>query len=351
VLYVNGNYTTIDNSTLAITGSGQNQSGMITYYVQPTSIWGSAGYVTVNWYWNPGGFGATESGSFGAFSYFNGTYDGVLFGNLPSGLTISMTPPRYSPATGPLQIDWNGVLLTYNPVASSASTSNTNGADVYQDTGGLGLTATVQSNGSVTLTAANGAAYSGTYSGGAFTFSGGQSPGTVTAIGSSGSSGNPPRGGTIGESSEVAGDLDIEGDFLTLGTWITGGSNSVNALGISYTDVSGSNPAVLRFAGTRGSLDWLWSEATADATNPQVSMMEVDPAHRLILHDTTTDNGAGVTLDPTGPSNFAGSVVVGSGTAPAIILPPAGPAHYKNAILIAPQGDIGMGAFTGGTVP
>ena len=80
-------------------------------------------------------------------------------------------------------------------------------------------------------------------------------------------------------------------------------------------------------------------------------MMELDPQHRLILHDTTTDNGAGVRLDPTGPSDFAGSVLVGSGTAPVIVLPPSGPAHFKNAVLIAPQGDIEMGAYTTGTAP
>ena len=80
-------------------------------------------------------------------------------------------------------------------------------------------------------------------------------------------------------------------------------------------------------------------------------MMELDPAHRLILHDTTGANGAGVTLDPAGPSDFAGSVLVGSGTAPAIVLPPAGPVHFRNPVLIAPQGDIGMGAYTSGTAP
>ena len=126
------------------------------------------------------------------------------------------------------------MILTYNPIESSVSGTNRTGENVYQDTSGLDLSATIASgtSGAVTLTAANGTTFTGTYSGGTFTFSG-QSPGTVTGIGSSGSSGNPPNGGTIALSSTVGGDLDIEGNFLTMGTWVTSGSDSVNALGIS----------------------------------------------------------------------------------------------------------------------
>ena len=51
---------------------------------------------------------------------------------------------------------------------------------------------------------------------------------------------------------------------------------------------------------------WLWSEAAADDTNPQLSMMELDPQHRLILHDTTTDNGAGGKAGPDGALGFCG---------------------------------------------
>jgi hypothetical protein len=161
---------------------------------------------------------------------------------------------------------------------------------------------------------------------GSFSFSG-NSPGTVTAInneGSGGAGGNPITSGT---GTTISGDLDIVGNFLTMGTWITSGSNSVNALAVSYVDTQNGNPSLLRFAGTRESLDWIWSEATTDNGDPQISMMELDPSHRLILHDTTSQNIPSITLDPTGPSKF------------------------KNPVLIAPQGDIGMGVFTSGTSP
>ena len=50
VVYVNGVYTTIDGSTLALTGSGLNQGGSVAYEVQPSSLYGSSGNFTVAWY-------------------------------------------------------------------------------------------------------------------------------------------------------------------------------------------------------------------------------------------------------------------------------------------------------------
>lgn len=330
VLYVNGSYTTINMSTVSTSGSGQTQGGGVVYDVHPLVGQQYAGLVSINWTWSTGGFSAGVTGYYASFTSYSGTWNGVLFGGLSSGLVISTDQPPVSPSMGPPQISWNGVDLTFNSVASSVSGSNPTGEDVYEDTAGLGLTATVQSDGTVTLIDASGVQYAGTYTPstsspgtGTFSFSG-QSPGIVTAEGGSG--GNVPTP-TPGGSTQVAGDLDIEGNFLTMGTWMTSGSNSVNALGISYTDTQSGNPSLVRFAGTRASLDWIWSESTADNTNPQIPMMELDPSHRLILHDTTSQSAPGVTLDPTGPSMF------------------------KNPVLIAPQGDIGMGAFTTGTSP
>ncbi len=329
VLYVNGSYTTIDIPTVAISGSGQSQTGRVTFDVNPYSGGQYAGQVNLSWTWSSGGFSAAVNGNYGGYSSFSGTWDGTLFNGLPKGLVISTSAPSPDPSLGPLQISWNGVDLTYNAVASSVSGSNPTGTDVYQDGAGIGLSATIASDGTTVLTGADGTQYAGSYSAdtGQFSFSG-TSPGNVVASGnqsSGGGGGQPPA--SPGQSMEVNGNLDIQGNILTLGTWMHGSSASVNAIALYYTDTQNGNPSLLQFAGTRGSLDWVWSEATSDNADPQIPMMELDPSHRLILHDTTTQNAPGVTLDPTGPSRF------------------------KNPVLIAPQGDIGMGPFTTGTAP
>jgi len=333
-LYVNGTYATIDASTLTLSGSGQNQSGGVTYNVGPASTNGQyAGQVLINWTWTTGGFSARVTGYYGPFPSVSGTWNGALFTGLPSGLVISSEPPPVNPSEGPFQISWNGVDLTFNPVASSISGSNPTGEDVYTDSAGLGLEATITSSGAVILTDANGDKYTGAYTprtsnpgAGAFSFSG-SSPGTVTAVSNQGAGiGGNPNPITSGTATDIAGDLDIEGNYLTMGTWFTSGNNSVNGFGMSYADTQTTGTtSVLRFGVTRGSLNWIWSEARKDNADPQISMMELDSSHRLILSDTTSQNAATVTLDPSGSSIF------------------------KNPVLIAPQGDIGMGQFT--TVP
>ncbi len=110
-----------------------------------------------------------------------------------------------------------------------------------------------------------------------------------------------PAGGVLGQSRKLNGDLDIQGNILTMGSWVTSGTEAQNALAFHYTDAQNGNASMLRMGGTRGALDWLWSEATLDNTNPQVSMMELTPSHRLILNDTTSRNAPGVTLDPEPP--------------------------------------------------
>ena len=150
----------------------------------------------------------------------------------------------------------------------------------------------------------------------------------MTAIDNQGSGvGTTPYPITTGTATDIPGDLDVEGNCLTLGTWINSANNSLNAFAVSYADGQNGAASLLRFGTPRGSLDWIWSEAKSDNTSPQVSMMELDPTHRLILHDSTPQNAPAVTLDPNGPTK------------------------YRNAVLLAPQGDIDMGVFTSGTTP
>jgi hypothetical protein len=362
-VYVNGHYSPIDGATATTSGSGQYPIGRVPYNVYSGRNVLYAGDVSINWSFGSGGFRAAVSGSYASFASITGTWDGNLFYVLPAGLVICASRPPARPTQYPAEISWNGVDLTYNPVASSVSGANPNGASVYYDTAGIGLTATFANDGSctVTLVDSNGTNYSGTFtstsgSPGSGTFSSwGTSPGIVSAINNQESGGgNTPVPITSGTGTDIPGDLDIEGNYLTLGTWFTGGSNSVNGLAISYADTQTSGTvSTLRFGATRGSLDWMWSEATRDNKSPQISMMELDPSHRLILHDTTPQNAPSVIIDPTGTSTFTTPVLLTTQGAsfPTVTLDPAGPSKFKNGLIVPQQGDIGMGIFTTGTSP
>lgn len=333
-LYVNGHYTVLDASSLSDSRDSQgNCSGAVNYHVQPTGE-----TISIAWTWY-GSFNAVVTGSYDSFSNISGKWDGYkLFAQLPSGLVISLYPPTTAVRYGPTQVEWNGVVLTFNSVASSVSGSNPQGDDVYTDANGSSIKAVVGSNGSVVLYAADGTQYAGTYSAstGVFTITG-QPEGAVVALNSSGSPAHrqsTSATGTAGGVSSFLGSVDIQGDYLTLGSWKDNSGYSVEGLSISFADVQNPQTTFIRFAAVRNSTTWIWSHADSDGSGAQDAIMQLDISNRLQLFDPGAQTG-GTTAQPT------------------IILDPAasGTSQFKGAVLIAPQGDLDMGQFKTGSAP
>jgi len=103
-----------------------------------------------------------------------------------SAVTVN-NPPPITTLYGPLQIQWNGVILNYNPIASAVSANNPQGSDVYTDPLGSPLCIWLESNSSVILYKADGTQVSGTYSFINFQFNfNGQSVGTIAGLDSNG---------------------------------------------------------------------------------------------------------------------------------------------------------------------
>jgi len=335
-LYVNGHYAALDSSTQTNGGSGPNSTGGVSYLV------GNAGTINIAWTWNSG-LSATVTGSYKTFTSINGSWDGGnMFSSLPSGLIISTQPPPRAIRYGPPSIEWDGVQLTFNRVASSLSASNPQGGDVYTDSLGLSVSATVGSDGSVTLQRANGTQVTGSYNASTYQFTfRGSTGGTVEAVNSQGFALLPPSGGTGGGTQgsgtagvETPGNFDVNGNTFTLGNWTDSAGSSVNGFSISFTSGTNSQPSTLNFNATRQSLQWLWTHATVDGGTTPVTTMKLDSSNSLQLFDP---NPSTATTPPP----------------PTIILNPSatGASQFSGTVLIAPQGDLNMGVYTTGTAP
>jgi hypothetical protein len=197
---------------------------------------------------------------------------------------------------------------------------------IYQSASGAQIA--IAPNGTVTLTRRDGSQVTGTYNPSTYQFNfGANSVGVISANDSAGQVLNTLIGG--GQTTEINGGLDIEGNVFTLGSWTNGSGNSINALTLSYTDTTGSGqPSLFNFNATRSSVDWIWSNAQTDGSSNQFPSMMLDNGNRLILYvpasSTTT---SGIVLDP----------VAGSG--------------FQGPLRVHQQGDISMGPFQNGPTP
>jgi hypothetical protein len=281
----------------------------------------------LSWAWNTQFQGSVQI-SDGSGDSYSGTWDGLnTFNGLPAAFVVGTSPnsaPSGAPLTGPTQVSINGV--PYNFVPNASGIFNAQLADVYQNASGAQIV--ISPTGGVTLSRRDGSQVSGTYNPSTQQFNfGDQSVGIVSANNSSGQSVNTVITG--GQTTEITGGLDVQGNFLTMGSWANGSGSSVNALTLAYTDTTGgSQPSLLNFNGTRASVNWLWSSAVTDGSSTQMPAMMLDSTHRVLVYGTS------------------------SGTNPTIILDPAGnTTGFNGPVRIAPQGDISMGTFTSGPVP
>ncbi len=135
--------------------------------------------------------------------------------------------------------------------------------------------------------------------------------------------------------------FQIQGNFLSLGSWSTNPSQA--GLSLSYNDGEPVTvPASIEFTASRPLSTWLWDAATSDGTGV-TPMMQLDQASRLLLYPAPDANATSgpavpppsVILDPStaSPSDFAGLV------------------RFEGPVRIAPQGDLTMGQFTQDTFP
>lgn len=153
---------------------------------------------------------------------------------------------------------------------------------------------------------ANGTRSTGTYQGGVFSSSGGQ-----IAVGN----GDTTAVITAGSENNLTGNLDITGNLLSIGSWLT--NSQMAGFTLQYTETAESDVnALVNFLGSRQKTSWLWSRSTTDGNQSLAPMMKLDSANRLILYN------------PQNPQ------------APPLIIDPAGKSH------IPPQGDLSMGEFT-----
>ncbi len=337
VIYVNGLYCSRNDSSKSSVTGGDISTSSVDYIIPTSTVPG--GTVCMSWVFSNSGFLGRITGTY-AGSVINGSWDGnELFGNIPSGIIISTTQPPSAIRYGPKQISWNGTVLTFSANGSSKTASNPSGGDLYIDPSGSSMSILIGSDGTVTYTSVDGTQTTGTYSSttGQFT-SNGQADGSVVALDSAGNQTNRSGTGTVGSVgsvTEMLGSLDIQGNFLTLGSWLNASNQSVEGLSISYTDAKNQQPALLHFASVRRSVTWVWSHAHSDGSTTQDITMQMDSGNRLRLYDPATQNSGTTVAQPT------------------IILDPSasGTSQIKGVILIQPKGDLQMGSFTHGPVP
>ena len=333
-LYVNGWPVEVASST----HSGNADPAIGTYLGSATYASQTGGpSVVLSWTWSDTFHGWAVAGSYGVFGSFTGHWDGVAlaFTGLPPGLSITLNP-IIMPHQGPAQIDWNGVTLIWDPIASAVSASNPTGQDIYHDDSGLGLRAVINPNGSVTLTQSGGATLTGTYNVATSAFTFDSSAGSVYAMNSQGIVIQPGSGGSSGQNFDLFGNLDIQGNLLSFGNWTNTSGSSAAGLLFTFTDETISStgsvvtPALLNSASLRAATVFSWSHATSDGSSTQKLAMQLDENNRLLLF-----NPASSTSPPP----------------PSIVLDPNGTSHINTPIVIAPQGDIDMGIFQAGPMP
>lgn len=346
-LYINGHYAGINGSTFTWNPNPSGNCGVS--YQRPSNG------ETFSLILPTSGSNAIVTGTYSTFGPFSGTWDGgALFTGLPQGLIISITPPPFQARYGPPMIQWNGLELTFDPLASSVCPDNPSGWDVYRDTDGLGIRLTIDGNGNVVAIDDTGT-YTGTYNPVTFQFGfSGSSPGAVNALSSQGflllsSSGYSGAGN--GPTLESMGNLDVQGNVFSLGSWLNLGT-STPGLSLTFNDVFGSQPSLIQFAASRQSTEWVWSHAQLDGNASQAAMMMLDSANRLCLYAP----GFAVpplVLDPSasGVSQIPGTLQISGTVKVQGTMQVSGTMNVPGTLLIQRQGDLDMGNFTSGPQP
>ena len=121
-LYINGIPYTLDPSSEYYSGAGIPKSGGATYRPANNSL-----SALLSWSSNPS-FTGSVTATDGQGNPFIGAWDGLAtFSNLPSGMTVSVSPLPNGPVHGPPQISINNVPFIYSPTLSAAS-----GLDTYR---------------------------------------------------------------------------------------------------------------------------------------------------------------------------------------------------------------------------
>ena len=285
-----------------------SRGGSAYYYGYGT---GGSGDVSVSWNWSQAFSGISYTARTwgypgGRFSSCGGIWSGgTEFINQSGTAVVSLTPPPvpWSTRFGPSSIQWNSRVLTFDRDASTMSPLNPRGADVYLDAAGYRIEIAPDHHVTVYYPNETTARYSGSYLPSQLQFDfGSQHFGTVLAL--------DPNGDPIGTSSSgnisFAGDLDVQGNHFTLGTWTDSAGNSVNGLGLSYRDAIGSSPPQIRFDAMREITEWLWTRANPVAGAAPVKTMTLDSDNRLQLYPPTGVSTAKIVLDPGGVSEFKG---------------------------------------------
>jgi len=337
-LYVNGIPCPLVPSSEYDSGAGLPRSGGASYYSPNYAL-----TVVLSWTWDAtNNFQAFVTGKYGQSSGFKGNWDGLSsFTNLTNGAIVSLTPLPTAPNDGnPPQVAVNGSALTFNSGATAALTAAGTPGDVY--TGSLGQTLTINANGTVSFVpAGGGAAITGTYNATthAFDFSNsGSGSGNVVTLGSGSNATNlaitatdssgHPLAANGGPTTGTNGSLDIQGNSLTLGSWLLG-SESLYGLALTYADAPTGSPSQLGLSTTRSALNWMWAHPSTDGGTDSIVSMQLDSLHRLLLYDPN-------------PANQA---------APTVIVDPVNGVSSVVPVRVLPAGDINMGTFTAGPQP
>ena len=318
-LYVNGILSPKDAS-----GSLASQGGSQAYH-------GAGVTVTLGWSWTATAPAWSVSGTVEGTGAFTGIWDGQgSFTSLPAGVEISLNPSWFAPRFGPALVDWNGERLIFDPIASQ-----TLGVDVYGGTEGFQML--VSHDGTVVVQPKNGGwTFGGYYLAGLHRLTFDTTDfGTVSTLDgagnvlvttvSSGGGGGGGGGGLDGNGNlTVPGTLDIRGNTLNFGSWVSGTGTSVNGLTLAFVPAASGANNQIRLDAARPLTDWLWLHAQSDGSGDSVTAMKLDSSHRLSL------------FDPASPAN----------SIPGIVLNPGGRSRFDKPVRIAPQGDISMGVFT-----
>ncbi len=304
-------------------------SGQATY--APTYTSAGGGSLVVSWGMSGGWIvpyafsGLTVSGvvqGAGQLNYSNWDGASIL---LNKGVVISLAP--ITRISGPEQIDWNGMALQWSFYDTAAALAAGRNVDVYHDEYGLGLSATIDSQGNVTMTpAGGGASVTGLYNAITSTFTMGAGAGSVYAMNSQGAVIVPGSGPN--QATEVLGNFDIQGNLLSFGNWTNSSNQSVPGLQLTYSDLTNTQPAMLNFEMMRQPAVFSWSHASSDNDSTLIYAMQLDQYNRLMLMSTDRTK-----------------------TTPTIVLDPSGSSVIKGPLLILPQGDLDMGIFQGGETP
>jgi hypothetical protein len=95
----------------------------------------------------------------------------------------------------------------------------------------------------------------------------------------------------------VAGDVDLFGASITMGSWLDDLNRHVFYISTSDNGVG----SLVRLGATRSSNDWIWERGATSSGAPAITMMKLDGVNRLTLFDPATAASGTIVLDPGSP--------------------------------------------------